>query len=263
MLSHLFPDPWTLRVAQTVTSLLLVFLILGYAQRAKISILKDGILSTFRGLLQITLTGSVLLFVFQGSLGLSLPVLAIMVGFASHLVRKRRASSLKKVYGTLALSIASGSLVIIALMTGCGVIEARLTAIIPIGSMLIANSMTTVGLVIERMQADIAHQRGPIEAALSLGASPEVALQPYVQSAVKASLIPRMDSMQSLGIVWIPGLMTGMLLAGVHPVQAALYQFVIVAMILASGVLSALTCGILARPHFFTNAAQLQHLETK
>ncbi|TNE48557.1 MAG: ABC transporter permease [Deltaproteobacteria bacterium] len=256
MLSQLSLDPWTLRVLQAAVSLGLVLAVLGVAYRAHVPVFREGLQASLRGLLQITLVGSVLLMVLQRTLWLSLPVFVVMVGFASSLAQKR-ASGLQGAQKTLAMSIALGSLSVIALMTGLGVMEARLTAVIPIGSMLIANSMTTVGLVMERLQADVTHQRGQIEAALSLGATPEVAIQPHLRDAVRASLIPRMDSMRSLGIVWIPGMMTGMLLAGVHPMQAALYQFVIVAMILASGTLSALTCGLLARQHFFTPSAQL------
>ncbi len=256
MLSQLSVDPWTLRILQTLVTLGLVLAVLGVAYRAHVPVFREGLEASLRGLLQITVVGSLLLLVLQRTLWLSLPVFAVMVGFASSLAQKR-ASGLHGAQKTLAISIALGSLSVIALMTGLGVMEARLTAVIPIGSMLIANSMTTVGLVMERLQADVSTQRGQIESALALGATTDVAFQPHLRTAVQASLIPRMDSMRSLGIVWIPGLMTGMLLAGVHPIQAALYQFVIVAMILASGTLSALTCGLLARQHFFTSTAQL------
>jgi len=63
---------------------------------------------------------------------------------------------------------------------------------------------------------------------------PEVSVAPYARSSFQASLIPALDSLRSLGIVWIPGLMTGMVLAGTPPLRAAVYQFVTIAMIFAS-----------------------------
>jgi putative ABC transport system permease protein len=76
------------------------------------------------------------------------------------------------------------------------------------------------------------------EAALALGATPAVTLAPYVQSALHASLLPRLDMLRSRGLVWIPGVVAGMMVSGANPIYAGVYQFIIVAMILvASGLL--------------------------
>jgi putative ABC transport system permease protein len=80
---------------------------------------------------------------------------------------------------------------------------------------------------------------------------------PYVQASFEASLIPAIDSLRSLGIVWIPGLMAGMLLSGSRPVYAAIYQFVVLAMILAASGLTSLVSTLLIRTHAFTTADQL------
>jgi len=64
---------------------------------------------------------------------------------------------------------------------------------------------------------------GQIEAGLSLGAEPAVTVAPYLQSAVYASLLPRLDMLKSLGLVWIPGVMAGMMISGASPVYAAVY----------------------------------------
>ena len=98
---------------------------------------------------------------------------------------------------------------------------------------------------------------GQIEAYLALGADPATAVAPYVRAAVQASLIPKVDTMRALGIVWIPGVMTGMLLAGSHPVDAALYQFVIVGMIFAVGALASLISVLLISRRIFSSAVQL------
>jgi putative ABC transport system permease protein len=71
---------------------------------------------------------------------------------------------------------------------------------------------------------------GQIEVALALGAAPEETVAPYVQSAV----FPRLDMLLSLGLVWIPGVMAVMMVSGASPVYAGIYQFIIVAIILAA-----------------------------
>jgi putative ABC transport system permease protein len=78
-----------------------------------------------------------------------------------------------------------------------------------------------------------------------------------VQTSFEASLIPAIDSLRSLGIVWIPGLMAGMLLSGARPVYAAIYQFVVLAMIFAASGLTSLVSTTLIRSHAFSTAEQL------
>src|SRR5258705_4948174 len=80
---------------------------------------------------------------------------------------------------------------------------------------------------------------------------------PYVQSAVYASLLPRLDMLKSLGLVWIPGVMAGMMVSGASPIYAGIYQFIIVAMILAASGIAGLIVTLLMRARAFSAAAQL------
>ena len=82
-------------------------------------------------------------------------------------------------------------------------------------------------------------------------------VSPYVQASFEASLIPAIYSIRSLGIVWIPGLMAGMLLSGAKPVYAAIYQFVVLAMIFTASGLTALASTVLIRGRVFSPAEQL------
>jgi len=88
---------------------------------------------------------------------------------------------------------------------------------------------------------------GEIEAGLALGAEPAVTVSPFVQSAVYASLLPRLDMLKSLGWVWIPGVMAGMVVSGASPVYAGIYQFIIVAMILSASGIAGLVVTVLLR----------------
>ena len=84
-----------------------------------------------------------------------------------------------------------------------------------------------------------------------------MAVAPQVKSAVYASLLPRLDTLKSLGLVWIPGIMAGMVVSGASPVYAGIYQFIIIAMILAAGGITGLTVVLLMRSRAFSPAAQL------
>ncbi len=114
-----------------------------------------------------------------------------------------------------------------------------ITSLVPIGSMIIANAMNANGL--------------------ALGAVAATSVSPYVQSSFEASLIPAIDSIRSLGIVWIPGLMAGMLVSGASPIYASIYQFVTLAMMLAASGLTSLVSTLLIRGRIFSPADQLLH----
>lgn len=112
-----------------------------------------------------------------------------------------------------------------------------------------------ISIQVER--GDVMANVGLIETGLALGAGSKQTVAPYVQSSLQASLIPAIDSLRSLGIVWIPGLMMGMLLSGAKPVYAAIYQFVILSMIFAASGLTSLVSTLLIRSHAFSTAEQL------
>ena len=105
---------------------------------------------------------------------------------------------------------------------------------------------------------DVLAHVGQIETGLSLGADPATTVAPYVQSAVYASLLPRLDMLKSLGLVWIPGVMAGMLVSGASPVYAGIFQFIIVAMILSASGIAGLVATLLMRAQAFSSAAQLE-----
>ncbi len=125
--------------------------------------------------------------------------------------------------------------------------------------MLIASAMNSNALALERFRSELETHVGFIETGLALGAAPERVVTPYVQAAVQAGMIPRIDTLRALGIVWIPGLMAGMLLAGSDPVYAAIYQFVVVGMIFAASGLTSLISTLLIRQRAFTAAEQLAY----
>ncbi|HUJ09171.1 MAG TPA: ABC transporter permease, partial [Verrucomicrobiae bacterium] len=104
---------------------------------------------------------------------------------------------------------------------------------------------------------DVLAHVGEIETALALGAASETSVAGYVQASFEASLIPAIDNLRSLGIVWIPGLMAGMLLSGARPLYAAVYQFVVLSMILAASGLTSLVSTVLVRSRVFSAADQL------
>ncbi len=123
---------------------------------------------------------------------------------------------------------------------------------IPLLGMVLHNTLTGISLGIDRLGSELAGRRDEVETLLALGATRWEAAQGAVRQAVRTGLIPTLNTMMVLGIVSIPGMMTGQLLAGIDPIQAALYQMVIMFLIAAGASLGTMTVGLLAYRRLFT-----------
>jgi putative ABC transport system permease protein len=256
MLKLLFSDQLRLGLAQALVTAFAAMLVVVLARKRGIHLESETLIAMVRGIVQIVAVGSILLLLLRSPRWTSGFLLAGMI-IAAGATSARRAKGIPSAFRVSTWSIAFGAGLVIALMTWLGVIDTAITSLVPVGSMLIANSMNTNGLALNRFRADVLAHVGEIETALALGAEAKDSVSPYVQASFEASLIPAIDSLRSLGIVWIPGLMAGMLLSGARPVYAAIYQFVVLAMIFAASGLTSLVSTLLIRNQIFTAAQQL------
>jgi len=256
MLKLVFHDSLSLGLAQAGIAALAAMLVVLLARKRNIHLESETAVAMLRGIVQIVAVGSILLLLLRGPRWTSALLLSGMI-VAAGATSARRAKGLPDAFRVSAWAIACGAGSVIALMTWLGVIDTAITSLVPVGSMLIANAMNTNGLALNRLRSDVLAHVGEIETALALGAESRVSVSPYVQASFEASLIPAIDSLRSLGIVWIPGLMAGMLLSGARPVYAAIYQFVVLAMIFAASGLTSLVSTLMIRSRIFTSAEQL------
>ncbi len=256
MLRLWFHSQLQLGLAQALVAALAALAVVVLARRRGIHLEVETLIAMARGLVQIVAVGSILVILLRAPRWTSGFLLAGMI-VAAGATSARRAKGMPGAFHVSAWAIAFGAGSIIALMTSLGVIDTAITSLVPVGSMLIANAMNTNGLALNRFRSDVLAHAGEIETALALGAEARSSVSPYVQASFEASLIPAIDSMRSLGIVWIPGLMAGMLLSGARPVYAAIYQFVVLAMIFAASGLTSLVSTLLIRSRVFSSAEQL------
>ena len=217
---------------------------------------REAAISMARGLVQMVCVGIVLALMLHGHLLVGVLIL-LMMTVAAAMTASRRAQETRGAVLVSFYAIALGAGVVIAAMLATDTLRADIATLVPVGSMIIANAMNACAQAAERFRADVTEHVGQIEAGLALGADPAVTVAPYVQNAVYASLLPRLDMLKSLGLVWIPGVMAGMMLSGASPVYAGIYQFIIVAMILAASGIAGLAVTLLIRMRAFSSAAQL------
>jgi putative ABC transport system permease protein len=256
VLKSIFHTQITLGLAQAAIASAIALMVVLAARKRNIHLESDTAIALVRGIVQIVIVGSVLVLLLKAPRWSSIFLLAGML-MAAGSISAKRAKNIPEARKVSTLAIAAGAGSVTAIMTWAGVIDTAITSLIPVGSMIIANAMNTNGLALNRFRSEVLAHAGEIETALALGAAPQDTVGRYAESSIHASLIPAIDNLRSLGIVWIPGLMTGMLLSGADPLYAAIYQFVVIAMILASSGLTSLLSTLLIRTHVFSLAEQL------
>ena len=126
-----------------------------------------------------------------------------------------------------------------------------------LAGMVVGNSMNAIAISLDRLFSELRNRRAEVEQMLIFGAEPHQATQSIVQEAVRAGMIPSVNSMMSVGLVFIPGMMTGQVLGGQPPVDAAKYQIMIMLMISASTASGCFLITLLTRRRCFNDQAQL------
>ncbi|HUT26601.1 MAG TPA: iron export ABC transporter permease subunit FetB [Methanomassiliicoccales archaeon] len=237
----------------------LVTAVIVLTSRLKLGLVSEMAQAMIRALVQLTALALLLSFVFQmEDFAPLLLVLAVMLAFAS-LTSARRVRDLPNAFRVSLVSILASSVLTITVMVVIGTLPLRGEYLIPLGGMVIGNTMNINSLALDRLRGEVVNQTARVEAALALGARYDQAIAPMVRKGVRSSLIPTVDNMKTLGLVWIPGLMAGMVLAGADPMEAAVFQIVIFSMILASGAITAVLSTRLMSKELFTESHQLSY----
>jgi putative ABC transport system permease protein len=130
--------------------------------------------------------------------------------------------------------------------------------IIPLSGMSFGNSMAICSISMERLIREVKLNTNTIETMLSLGATAQQSIDTFGRFSIKAALIPTIDRLKTLGVIFIPGAMAGLLIAGTDPLLAAEYQIIVYLMIVGGGIITALMVTTLSRKKIFTEHDQLE-----
>ncbi len=213
----------------------LIPLIISY--KLNIGIEKELFINSIRAFLQLTALGFILGILFKIKNPLwYIPILIFMFLYSAYIAKKRTKYSFKVAF----LSISLATSIILFTMISLKIISLKPYEFIPIAGMIIGNSLNTYTLTIERLKRELELQKELIEAFIAIGASIKDAFKTMQKEAIKAALIPVNNMLQTIGVVAIPGITTGMLLAGASPLKAVSYQIVIIYMLVSINLFSAL-----------------------
>jgi len=251
-------EPFGFTSLAAALALVAVALLLSWWQRLDVE--RDIGLACVRAFVQLMAVGYIIHLILQTDRPLYVALtLAAMLLFAV-VTSARRARGLPGAWTLAAASIGVASMATLAVMLVLGIIPAGARYVIPIGGMLIGNCMNVASVTAVRLLEDAADRRPQIEASLALGASPRQSTATLARRSVRLAMVPVIDSTKTTGLVFLPGAMTGMILAGAAPLQAVRLQAVVMFMLLAAVALTASIMSYLAPGRLFTPQQQLRRL---
>lgn len=224
--------------AHLALSTLLVLTVGGVSALLRLGLLRSLLWGTVRTFVQLSLVGYVLAHVFSidhPALVVALVLLMCLMAARASVQRIRTVSNPPRGLALLSLTTSTflvGTVVCGLIIGGDPWYTARLS--IPIAGMLLGNSLNGISLSLDRMFGEVRARADEVEARLALGYSRWEAVRPMVRHGLRAGMTPTINSLMVVGLVSLPGMMTGHILGGADPLVAVRYQIVVMMMIAAS-----------------------------
>lgn len=217
------------------TSLALVAVAAVISLWQRLGLERQIVWASARALAQLLLVGAALTLIIEPGRSLLWSWLWVvaMVAYAGDVAR-RRAPEVPRIMLLAIASFASAAVVTLGVLFGLRVFPLQGRTLVPIAGMVVGNSMTATVLAARRMVEELRDKRDQVEARLALGHPARRAAIPYLRAALRSALSPQIETTKATGLVFLPGAMTGLILAGVSPIQAVLVQAVVMFLVLAS-----------------------------
>lgn len=243
----------------TSLSLTLIFVLvpLALSKALKLELEKDTIIATLRSIIQLLAVGYVLKFVFDAESFVYMLLMISLMILAATLNARKKGKAIKGITWKISITLIIVEAITQGILLGFEIVPATAQYIIPISGMLIGNSMVLSILFLNRFSAEIESSRDQIELILSLGGTPKQAIHGQLKNAIRASMIPTIESQKTIGLVQLPGMMSGQIIGGADPVQAVQFQLLIIFALLTTAALSSILIGLLSYPSLFNERMQL------
>ncbi|KAK0585611.1 hypothetical protein LWI29_031274 [Acer saccharum] len=238
------------------TAVVLMAVLLSFVQ--KLGLEAEMVYSILRAFLQLSVIGFVLQFIFtQENIGWILLAYVFMVSVAGY-TAGQRAKHVPRGKYIAGVSILAGTAVTMLLLVLLRVFPFTPRYIIPVAGMMVGNAMTVTGVTMKKLRDDVKLQMSLVETALALGATPRQATLQQVKRALVIALSPVLDNAKTVGLISLPGAMTGLIMGGASPLEAIQLQIVVMNMLIGASTVSSIMSTYLCWPAFFTKAYQLE-----
>ncbi len=237
------------------TVLIAMAVIVSYQQKMRLEV--EILHSALRAVVQLVVVGYVLHFIFGADHPLFTGGILLVMLISAAINGGKRGSGIKHASWIAGISIGIGAVLTLAVLLGANVLSFTPYQIIPVGGMVMSGAMVAVGLCFRQITTSFKSRQQEIQIKLALGATPMQACKAILRAALVVSLQPTIDSAKTLGIVSLPGMMTGLILAGMSPMEAIKYQIIVIFMSFSTISIAIAIAGYLSCRQFFNTKEQL------
>lgn len=249
----------------TLTALLLtlifVFIPIALSKSLGLGLEKDTLVAAVRSTVQLLIVGFVLKFVFDSESYIFIFLMvALMIGAAVQNARKK-GTQIKGITWKLIVTFVLLEVLTQGILLGFKIVPATAQYIISLTGMVIGNSMVLAILFLNRFEAEIKVHKNESELILSLGGTPKQAIHRQLIRSIQTSMIPTIESQKTIGLVQLPGMMSGQIIAGADPIEAVQFQLLVVFLLLTTAALTSVCLGLLSYPALFNERMQMIDLQ--
>lgn len=239
-------------------AVVLVLIALAINLHEKIGLEKDMVIGVFRAVVQLTVVGYVLTYIIRVDRVWLTGLMVAIIIFNAAQNAKKRANGIPHAFGISLLAISTATLTTITLLVLAHAVKFTPSQIVPISGMISSNVMVAIGLAYRSMNTSFHDQRQGVLERLALGANLKQASGHIVRAAIRTGMSPTIDSAKTVGIVSLPGMMSGLIFAGVDPTKAIMYQIMVTFMLLAATSIGSVIACYLTYPQFYNGDMQLR-----
>ncbi|MCC3870039.1 ABC transporter permease [Terrisporobacter mayombei] len=236
--------------------LVMVPIIISYKEKLELN--RDIIVSMLRAVVQLLAVGYVLDFIFGLDKLIYTVILVLVMIINAAINTKKKGFTIESQVFISFVSISVGTIITLGILISSKAIGYTPNEVIPVAGMIISNSMVAIGLSYRNLINNFKNNSIAVEVKLSLGASIKEASDEIIRESIKISIMPTIDSAKTLGIVSLPGMMTGLILAGSSPLVAVKFQIMVTFMILSSSSIATIMATYLSYKKFFNKRKQLK-----
>ncbi|HET6817663.1 MAG TPA: iron export ABC transporter permease subunit FetB [Mycobacteriales bacterium] len=253
---HVYVPSWPAVAA----SALLVAACIAVVARERLGLAREVAVATVRAAVQLVAVGALLAWLFEhAGLAGSLGWVAAMVLVAGG-VSARRGRGLRGVRAVSTTAVAVAVAVTLGLLVVTHAVTTEPRVLVPIGGMVVSGALQATSLTLLRIRDAVSENRPQVEARLALGQSARQAFAPQLRAALRNALVPTIDTTKVVGLISLPGAMTGLIIAGVPPLDAIRYQIVVMYMLLGAWAVAGLVAGRMVEHTIFDEAHRLRPL---
>ncbi len=220
---------------------LLLIVVLFVMKKSKINQSKLLLVASIRMSVQLVIVGFILQFIIGNPNPFyTIIFIAFMLTYSIHTIFKNIGNLSYKFKVSIASALSFAGLFVliffVTVIVGKSFFNPQYT--IPLAGMIIGNAMTGINIGVKTFMDSVKKEKGKLNTLLNLGVEPKEILKPYVNNSLETALIPTLNSMIGMGIIFLPGMMTGQILSGTLPTTAIMYQIAIMIAICTSVCLS-------------------------